>query len=411
MKIIAENEKNFNLGVPIESRKIKGCQPLDNIKGANPTFSSASDVYVLQKNIKDWLFKYTDGYDWKTVKRCGMPPKKDKPHEKRYLPDLYESVQLRMNDKGKAFFHGYATCDNNWLCPVCSRRISYLRGLEVLKAGQWALANGYSLAMITLTNQHTRGMLPATCMDIHLNALKEFNDSKAIRDYLKPVSVGWITGNEVLHGENGCHFHSHRLVILKQGCTISADIEKRLRKSWADNLVKAGLKDSSVKVLSKKAMDIQLDCSVSSYISKWGVDKELTATGSKEGHGMNLFEVFMSGDYKTFAKYAYAFSPRRNREIGQQVYKLRWSKGLKGKVGLKDLNDRQIQNEEAKEAILIALIGADAWKYIMENGLRKTVLEAVEHGGYKELVSMLYCHSIELNCFGEFDLKNYLSVK
>ena len=172
MKIIAENEKNFNLGVPIESRKIKGCQPLDNIKGATPTFSSASDVYVLQKNIKDWLFKYTDGYDWKTVKRCGMPPKKDKPHEKRHLPDLYESVQLRMNDKGKAFFHGYATCDNNWLCPVCSRRISYLRGQEVLKAGQRALANGYSLAMITLTNQHTRGMLPATCMDIHLNALK-----------------------------------------------------------------------------------------------------------------------------------------------------------------------------------------------------------------------------------------------
>ena len=126
---------------------------------------------------------------------------------------------------------------------------------------------------------------------------------------------------------------------------------------------------------------------------------------------MNLFDVFMSGDYKTFAKYAYAFSPRRNKEIGQQVYKLRWSKGLKGKVGLKDLNDRQIQNEEAKEAILIALIGVDAWKYIMENGLRKAVLEAVEHGGYKELVSMLYCHSIELNCFGEFDLKNYLSVK
>ena len=93
------------------------------------------------------------------------------------------------------------------------------------------------------------------------------------------------------------------------------------------------------------------------------------------------------------------------------MYTLRWSKGLKEKVGLKDLNDRQIQNEEAKEAILIALIGADAWKYIMENGLRKTVLEAVEHGGYKELVSMLYCHSIELNCFGEFDLKNYLSVK
>lgn len=396
MKIIAENRENFNLAVTDESRKIKGCQPLDIYNSKKETFFNSSDVYVLQKSIQDWFYKSTKFFkDYPTLKQCG-----------RLVND--KNVQLKLKDNGKAFFHGYKTCNNNWLCPVCSRRISYLRGLEVLKAGQWALNNGYTLAMITLTNQHTKGMLPATCMDIHLNALKSFNKSRAVKDYLREVSVGWITGNEVLHGENGCHFHSHRLVILKQGCTITADIEKRLRKSWADSLVKAGLESSSVKVLAKKAMDIQLNCSVSSYISKWGVDKELTASGSKEGHGMSLFEVFMSGDYKTFFKYALAFSPRRNEEIGQQVYKLRWSKGLKEKVGLKDLNDRQIQAEEAKEAILIALIGADAWKYIMENGLRKAVLEAVEHGGYKELVSMLYCHSIELNCFGEFDVKTYL---
>ena len=397
MKSISENGKNFNLLANEEANKIKGCQPLDNNNSKNGTFLNCTDIYVLQKSMQDWFYKSSKFYDdYSSLKQCGSLINR-------------KNVQIKLGKDSKAFFHGYMTCNNNWLCPVCSKRIAYLRGLEVLKAGQWALANGYSLAMVTLTNQHTRRMLPELCVDIQLSALKLFR-IKAKR-WLCEVSIGRITGNEILHGENGCHFHSHILLILKNGCTISADLEKKLRCAWADSLIKSGLKGSSVKVLSKKAMDIQLDCSVSSYISKWGVDKEITASGSKQGHGISLFEVFASGDYSTFFKYAMAFSPKRNRSIHQQIYKLRWSYKLKELVGLKSYNDSEIQEDYAKESILVAVIGADAWEYICENNLKKAVLEAVEHGGYEELMSMLYCHGIELNCFSEFSVKNYLSMK
>ena len=389
MKSISENGKNFNLLASEEVNKIKGCQPLDNNNSKNGTFLNCTDIYVLQKSMQDWFYKSSKFYDdYSSLKQCGNL--------------LNSSVQVKMGENRKAFFHGYMTCNNNWLCPVCSKRIAYLRGLEVLKAGQWALANGYSLAMITLTNQHTRRMLPALCVDIQLSALKLFR-VKAKR-WLNEVSIGRITGNEILHGENGCHFHSHILLILKNGCTISADLEKKLRCAWADSLIKSGLKGSSVKVLSKKAMDIQLDCSVSSYISKWGVDKEITASGSKQGHGISLFEVFASGDYSTFFKYAMAFSPKRNRSIHQQIYKLRWSYKLKELVGLKSYSDSEIQEDYAKESILVAVIGAEAWKYICANNLRKTVLDVVEHGGFEELVSMLYCHGIELDNHSEFHI-------
>ena len=389
MKSISENGKNFNLLASKEVNKIKGCQPLDNNNSKNGTFLNCTDIYVLQKSMQDWFYKSSKFYDdYSSLKQCGNL--------------LNSSIQVKMGENRKAFFHGYMTCNNNWLCPVCSKRIAYLRGLEVLKAGQWALANGYSLAMITLTNQHTRRMLPELCVDIQLSALKLFR-IKAKR-WLCEVSIGRITGNEILHGENGCHFHSHILLLLKNGCTISADLEKKLRCAWADSLIKSGLKGSSVKVLSKKAMDIQLDCSVSSYISKWGVDKEITASGSKQGHGISLFEVFASGDYSTFFKYAMAFSPKRNRSIHQQIYKLRWSYKLKELVGLKSYSDSEIQEDYAKESILVAVIGAEAWKYICENNLRKTVLDVVEHGGFEELVSMLYCHGIELDNHGEFHI-------
>ena len=389
MKSISENGKNFNLLASEEVNKIKGCQPLDNNNSKNGTFLNCTDIYVLQKSMQDWFYKSSKFYDdYSSLKQCGNL--------------LNSSVQVKMGENRKAFFHGYMTCNNNWLCPVCSKRIAYLRGLEVLKAGQWALANGYSLAMITLTNQHTRRMLPELCVDIQLSALKLFR-VKAKR-WLNEVSIGRITGNEILHGENGCHFHSHILLLLKNGCTISADLEKKLRCAWADSLIKSGLKGSSVKVLSKKAMDIQLDCSVSSYISKWGVDKEITASGSKQGHGISLFEVFASGDYSTFFKYAMAFSPKRNRSIHQQIYKLRWSYKLKELVGLKSYNDSEIQEDYAKESILVAVIGVEAWKYICENNLRKTVLDVVEHGGFEELVSMLYCHGIELDNHSEFHI-------
>ena len=389
MKSISENGKNFNLLASEEVNKIKGCQPLDNNNSKNGTFLNCTDIYVLQKSMQDWFYKSSKFYDdYSSLKQCGNL--------------LNSSIQVKMGENKKAFFHGYMTCNNNWLCPVCSKRIAYLRGLEVLKAGQWALANGYSLAMITLTNQHTRRMLPALCVDIQLSALKLFR-VKAKR-WLNEVSIGRITGNEILHGENGCHFHSHILLILKNGCTISADLEKKLRCAWADSLIKSGLKGSSVKVLSKKAMDIQLDCSVSSYISKWGVDKEITASVSKQGHGISLFEVFASGDYSTFFKYAMAFSPKRNRGIHQQIYKLRWSYKLKELVGLKSYNDSEIQEDYAKESILVAVIGVEAWGYICENNLRKTVLDVVEHGGFEELVSMLYCHGIELDNHGEFHI-------
>ena len=389
MKSISENGKNFNLLASEEVNKIKGCQPLDNNNSKNGTFLNCTDIYVLQKSMQDWFYKSSKFYDdYSSLKQCGNL--------------LNSSIQVKMGENRKAFFHGYMTCNNNWLCPVCSKRIAYLRGLEVLKAGQWALANGYSLAMITLTNQHTRRMLPELCVDIQLSALKLFR-VKAKR-WLNEVSIGRITGNEILHGENGCHFHSHILLLLKNGCTISADLEKKLRCAWADSLIKSGLKGSSVKVLSKKAMDIQLDCSVSSYISKWGVDKEITASGSKQGHGISLFEVFASGDYSTFFKYAMAFSPKRNRSIHQQIYKLRWSYKLKELVGLKSYSDSEIQEDYAKESILVAVIGAEAWKYICENNLRKTVLDVVEHGGFEELVSMLYCHGIELDNHSEFHI-------
>ena len=161
MKSISENGKNFNLLASEEVNKIKGCQPLDNNNSKNGTFLNCTDIYVLQKSMQDWFYKSSKFYDdYSSLKQCGNL--------------LNSSVQVKMGENRKAFFHGYMTCNNNWLCPVCSKRIAYLRGLEVLKAGQWALANGYSLAMITLTNQHTRRMLPALCVDIQLSALKLF---------------------------------------------------------------------------------------------------------------------------------------------------------------------------------------------------------------------------------------------
>ena len=121
MKSISENGKNFNLLASEEVNKIKGCQPLDNNNSKNGTFLNCTDIYVLQKSMQDWFYKSSKFYDdYSSLKQCGSLINR-------------KNVQIKMSKDSKAFFHGYMICNNNWLCPVCSKRIAYLRGLEVLK--------------------------------------------------------------------------------------------------------------------------------------------------------------------------------------------------------------------------------------------------------------------------------------
>jgi len=90
--------------------------------------------------------------------------------------------------------------------------------------------------------------------------------------------VGSIRVLEVTYGENGWHPHFHALLILDTDKT-PRQVEEAWWPLWRDGCTKAGLKSPS----REHGISVQDGAQAAHYISKWGLDSELTKGHLKKG--------------------------------------------------------------------------------------------------------------------------------
>lgn len=274
-----------------------------------------------------------------------------------------------------ARYLGLIACSRVWTCPVCSSKISTRRAQELKAAMAQATAQGLRVALLTVTVPHVRADALEPLLARLLTAWRSFTTGRVSARLRDAIGlVGTIRNIEVTHGENGWHPHFHCLVFYEADTDLGA-MEKIWGAHWQACAVKAGLRKPS----AAHGLTVQDGSYASAYVSKWGLEHEMTMSMAKVARkgGRTPFDIaddFAAGidqeqNAKLFREFADAFHGKRQ---------LHWSTGLKKLLAVVDKTDEEVvQEEDNRPAELVIELTWEEWKAIRKNH-RATVLDLAE---------------------------------
>ena len=272
-----------------------------------------------------------------------------------------EAGIYRRLDGGGARMTGIIRCGSVWTCPTCALPVSEKRR-EELAAGmvEWTNSGGH-VYLMTLTFPHERTDELSTLMVKLTKALTRFRTGRAYRGVRDRFGVvGAVRALEATHGQNGWHPHLHFLVFGKPGLLDDDEARDTLRNAWLQCLDKAGLLPANkAEDAALHSFDIRGGDQAADYISKFGRDQkfgmssEVTrhmakvgARGLAEFSGhvtpFQILEWAAKGDtlaVSLWREFAPVFTGKR-----QLVY----TAGLKKKLGIDDLTDDEIANDDSE---------------------------------------------------------------
>lgn len=197
------------------------------------------------------------------------------------------TVGVRGGSGSPAGFSGVDTCGSWSACPVCAAKIGASRADDLAAVLAWAVEQGHTVAMLTLTARHNRGQRLADLWDglsgawRHLGrgwgsetetayGARQDRHEQAWADYragarprrprdLSPRRIGlgeqhglmgYVRATEVTHGEAGWHVHFHVVMVLDtealpHGTEDRDDaldgFRSRIFDLWVAGLAKSGL--------------------------------------------------------------------------------------------------------------------------------------------------------------------------
>lgn len=295
------------------------------------------------------------------------------------------SIEVAKSENhGRAFYQGLMACGSVWSCPVCAAKIAERRRVELKDSLSAAVELGWRVHFVTLTVPH------GISDDIHdilsrlSSALKKMSTSATFRRAKEKTGLhihGYIRAQEVTYGNNGWHPHYHILVFTPADIDLSI-VRYCYDKAWRSACVASGLPEPS----QEHGCTVQDGSHASDYVSKWGLEDEMTKSQTKRGkrHGLSpwgLLRAVLDGDApeispssasKLFQLYARAFKGRRQ---------LHWSVGLRAKLlpGNVELSDQElVDRPDDDRAVLLATISSDDWRCVRRAKAQAAVLDAAE---------------------------------
>lgn len=310
-----------------------------------------------------------------------------------------DTVDIHRSNTG-AHYVGVETCGSVWLCPVCAAKIAETRRDEVAQAITGAAEEGGCAYMLTLTMRHDRQDRLDFLREQIVNGWRKVQNRRAYRAIKARYGVlGTIRAIEVTHGQNGWHPHLHILFVF-DGPLFEKDVEdvqNSLFDLWVDVLAKSGGGFVSVDALDFRP------ATASDYVTKWGTDRELVKGQEKLGNGSRspwqLLDDFSRGDRQAgalFREYAETFKGTRQ---------LTWSKGLKARYGIGDIDDLEAAQDrtEADEQLplddglkegRIGTLDRGTFDAVVRLGLTADVLDAAHTSGWRGVTRLLSEHGL-----------------
>lgn len=379
--MIAQNHPNQKNTQPKNNEKNNGSHAPSSLLGTHTSIASAP--LTADENL-------TLRYRMQDAARRLIPHERVSGCMRKMLPDK-TSVQVMYNASlDSAHFAGVQICGALWQCPVCAAKISEVRRREL----SIALANTTKhKVFITYTFQHNYSDKLADTLKNMLLAYRRFKSGQWFKDFAH--QFGWygsVRALETTWGEkNGWHPHLHEIVLFDYEDDIGL-IENEIRKRWQAVLRKQGL-DCDFHIGVKIRADNEY---LAAYIAKFGreplhVDRwtlahELAKANVKRAkgeHGRTPFQLL--ADYTEnadkqagalFIEYTNAFKGRNH---------LVWSKGLKDALGVNEITDEEIAEQQDPTFIELTAIDYFTWRIICEQGVRGRLLAIAAKGKIEEV--------------------------
>lgn len=306
-----------------------------------------------------------------------------------------EGVSVWKSDHhGTAHYGGLQTCGSVWSCPICAAKITERRRVEVQDAMAQHRAAGGAVQLLTLTTPHGRGDDLAELIERQSQALRSLFRDKTARKVLAEMGeIGRIRAFEVTHGRKGTnngwhpHFHFLQFVTVTANAAQLMDWKTRLYLRWDACCQRAGLGSPSF----AHGIDLQDGTQADRYISKWGLEDELTRGHTKKGRagGETPFDllraVLADKDDRQAAALFREFS-----ECFKGKRQLSWSNGLKARFALAEKTDEEISAQQEESAQLLGMISVQQWRDVLKVKARATVLELAAAGGWSSVSRFLW---------------------
>lgn len=284
-------------------------------------------------------------------------------------------------ERCKAHWSNVQRCGSIWTCPVCAKQITEKRR-EELKQGVKTWKDKYQgeILLLTLTNSHSASHSLRSLIAGQKKALGYFfGDRKG--KFLLDDCLGreyQVRAFEVTHGSNGWHPHYHILLFTNgQPVENFFELKSALAKHWINCCKKAGLPLPSV----SHGLDIRDGSYAEQYVSKWGVESELTKGHLKKGRqgGLTPFDLLQSSMLghelsdlhgKLFQEFGISFKGARQ---------LVWSRGLKKLLEIQDKTDEELAEETENMGITLEEVPELIFSLLCKYQKRHCYLTALEN--------------------------------
>ena len=302
-------------------------------------------------------------------------------------------VDIWKSGKGNFGYGGLITCGSVWVCPVCASKIAEHRRADLKKALDLVpelFYPGGNVYHLTLTAPHHMGESLLSLLEKMTHARRLMLNRKPWKRFQLMAGLrGSIRALEVTHSHfNGWHVHFHVLLVCNDPSMPRLAIAEDFRaeqiqnmrgdvfQQWRAACLTAGLEAPT----EKYGVDLADGASAAEYVSKWGVEDEMTKGHIKKGRDGHLspFEFLdkvIEGDdrYKAlFLEFDKAFRGRRQ---------LVWSDGLRDLLSIEaEKTDEEIADGQDPDSELFAQITARQWGVILRKEKRGQVLEACRGG-------------------------------
>jgi hypothetical protein len=274
------------------------------------------------------------------------------------------------------------------MCAVCAAKITEHRRKELAQAVTTWQDRQNLVVMMTLTAPHKRTDIPKEMVDRLVgSALKKFHNRTPWREWAQAAGLrGSVRALEYTIGQNGPHVHLHILLFIENlGKSISLPTAV-ITESWMQACRDAGLTIDDEQAFRLHGLRLTVGRKeIGDYVSKWGLDLEMTKQHVKHGRGpdgltpWDLLRATNGHDEyaRQFQAYAHAFFNRRQ---------LVWSKGLRELLGLKkEKTDAEIAEGHEEQATFVGPLSDDDLRRMWRHDVGWQALIAVERCGAEGL--------------------------
>lgn len=294
--------------------------------------------------------------------------------------DKYKPRDIKYSEsRKKAHWSNVQRCGSIWSCPVCAKQITEKRRQE-LKTGlnTWKTHFKGSVYLLTLTFSHSPDQSLRNNLSGLKRAMKRFYETTRVQAIFKELGVHHkIKGLEVTYGKNGWHPHHHVLLLADYHNLGFKDYQNELTGLWIKACINSGLNAPSM----KHGLDLRNGYYAEQYVSKWGIEDEITKGHTKKGRegGYTPFdllqlsienqEIYGKLPSKLFQEFAIAMKGARQ---------LVWSRGLKKLLDIEEKTDEELAEETEKNAITLTIVEDFIFSLLCHYQKRHEYLRAIE---------------------------------